>query len=128
MDPYTEYFMQMKQIMSIECYNNAAIASQWVIDIMKKHKLPLQKIESILRSINCQVYLIGLPLSYFEQEQYKFKILHPFETKLLKYVLWIEVNGLDSLEQLLKRNNLTDVDRSLTNTGFLGLNCENNEL
>jgi len=121
-----EYFSRMHQILDLGGYNNAMIAGQHFLELIKEHNMCLSEIEDTLREMDSRIYLIGLPLSYFKSE-YTLSAKLPDSDKQYKYALWVELNGKDTVEDLLVRNSLTDVDRSLNETGFLLISSESLE-
>ena len=120
---HKEYFMRMLGIIDLPGYNNAMIASQYIVDAIKDFKLSLSDIEAILRFLNSRIYLIGLPLSYYNnngtESEYISKSI--VSNERYEHALWIELNGHEALNNLLKDLNLkdSDVDKSLEKTGFL---------
>lgn len=112
------YVSRMIQITDVPGYNNCAIVSQYIMEAVKDHDIGFPEIEELLRSLNSKIYLIGLPLAFFKNEYPVISKL-PHIDKLFPYSLWIELNGKAAVDDLLKRNNLTDVDISLIETGFL---------
>jgi hypothetical protein len=118
---HKEYFMRMLEIIDLPEYNNAMIASQYIVDAIKDLKLSLSGIEATLRFLNSRVHLIGLPLSYYNSSGTEYISKSIVNNERYEHVLWIELNGHEALIKLLKDLNLgdSDVDRSLEKTGFL---------
>lgn len=114
------YVSRMIQITDIPGYNNCAIVSQYIMEAVKDHGIGFPEIEGMLRLLNSKIYLIGLPLFFFKN---KYSVISrlPHTDEFFQYALWIELNGKPAIDDLIKRNNLTDVDISLTKTGFLCL-------
>jgi len=118
---HKEYFMRMLEIIDLPEYNNAMIASQYIVDAIKDLKLSLSGIEATLRFLNSRVHLIGLPLSYYNSSGTEYISKSIVNSERYEHALWIELNGHEALIKLLEDLNLgdSDVDRSLEKTGFL---------
>jgi hypothetical protein len=120
------YFGRMHQIIDLPEYNNAMIAGQYIMEAMTTYNMTLADIEDLLRELSSRVCLIGLPLSFFADCEPSCKVPEGYSIvpmlpngKKFKYGLWVEMNGLDALKKLTEK--LTDIDRSLKDTGFLCL-------
>jgi len=116
----TQYLLRMHQIINIQDYNNAMIAGQHIMELVNDHNVSFPEIESALREMNSRVYLIGLPM-YFFQGEYKLQSKLPRSSEIFEYVLWIELNGKEKFKEFLDKNNFTSIDKTLKKTGFLML-------
>lgn len=120
-DDQKRHFLNMFEEIDIPSHNNAMVAADYITRAIKKFSLSLAEIEIILRELNSRVYLIGFPLSFYNKGDHKFVSRFPFQEKKLDFALWIEMNGSDAIDEILKEQGWTDddVDRSLVKTGFL---------
>ena len=111
------YSENMHTMIQNSKFNNCGVVGQYLMKIITELGSSLKELEEMLRDQRSRVYLIGLPLSFFENLNYQAKI--PGKDELLEYGLWIEMNGSEALEDFLEKNELFNVDRTLEKTGFL---------
>lgn len=119
-EEYKQFFREMCDKIDIPQYNNAMEVSEYVLRAIKNFRLSLPDIEKILREINSRVYLIGFPLSWYNTGDQEF-VAKNLDKNNCDFALWIEVNGSDTLEDIIKKYKWTeqDIDRSLNKTGLL---------
>lgn len=122
-EEHKQFFRGMCDKIDVPQYNNAMEVSEYIMRAIKNFGISLPEIESILRSIKSRVYLIGFPLSWYNTGDQEFRSMN-LNKKNCDFALWVEVNGYDTLEKIIKKYNWTerDIDRSLEKTGFLTIN------
>ena len=102
--------------------NNALFVGQFVLNLVED-SVTIPEVEEALREIGSRVFLVALPLTEAEREQYDLFLLDTPElgTPDLEYSLWIGMNGqaeaLERLEQhgITPQQNLTNLSKA----GFL---------
>ena len=99
-----QFFRGMCDKIDIPQYNNAMEVSEYILRAIKNFGISLPEIESILRSIKSRVYLIGFPLSWYNTGDQKFGSMN-LNKNTCDFALWIEVNGSDTLEEIIKKYN-----------------------
>lgn len=119
-EEHKQFFRGMCDKIDISQYNNAMEVSEYILKAIRDFGITLSEIEKILRAINSRVYLIGFPLSWYNTGDQKFKS-RDLDKNNCNFALWVEVNGSDTLEEIIKKYKWTeqDIDRSLEKTGFL---------
>lgn len=115
------HFRRMNEKIEIPQYNNAMTVSEFITTAIVDFSVYLPEIEAVLRTLKSRVYLMGFPLSFFNTGKNKFSSKNIVSNEICEHALWIEVNGSDILEAIIKVKNWndSDIDRSLEKTGFL---------
>ena len=128
-----EYFKSLlkdKELISslrfYDSYRDCAVMSQWIMEACTKHKMALEDIEILLRTKECNSYLLGLPATSLPSHQ-KARNLLKGDGELVPYFLWICVNGEDESIQTLKLYGISK-EQNLENLSQTGVICEDEEI
>jgi 5'(3')-deoxyribonucleotidase len=123
------YLIRMHQIINLPEYNNCGIVAQHLVEMMTEFGVSLPEANKLLREVKSRVYLIGLPLSFYKDNDAKtiwltepipiseYSAFIPGSKKTYAYGLWICMNGEEEYKNIIKEIKNSDIE--LTNTGFL---------
>lgn len=91
-------------------FNNAGYVGEILMRLLENNKdLYLTDVEKYLRELNSRVYLLALPLSFFNQGEAKFISALPNENydKMQENALWVCMNGEEETRDMMVIQNLT---------------------
>lgn len=117
---------KMNADINIQRNNNAGFASQVIVNQLSygsDFMLNLADAEQMLRDMNSRVFLLGLPLEFYKNDE--LEIFYPgtakFQTGYKPYALWVCMNGKAEAEKMMIEQGFNAIDNMvrLHNCGFL---------
>lgn len=89
-------------------FNHAAAVGQILMNILNVNKeLDLVDLENYLREMKSRVYLLALPMGFFNNGDQQYMSVFPDKENLQENALWICMNGENEASAMMQQNNLT---------------------